>query len=77
MNEINSFLLKSLIILVFCSNLIKTRRAKHSDKQICIAQPFDTLVTGPDVTKYNLCIQIIHQLANKLTFNWKLLVQKR
>jgi hypothetical protein len=74
-NKIHTSLLQYGVVLVFCSNPIQSRRSKHSDKKVCVAEPIYGFVSAAHVTENDLGVEIICELADELRLNRQLLVE--
>ena len=76
-NKVNTLLHQRIIVLVIGADTVQTGGAKHSNKQISIPEPFNTLFAVPDIPENNLSIHIIGQPTHQLTFDGQLLVHQR
>ncbi|KAH3661904.1 hypothetical protein OGAPHI_006083 [Ogataea philodendri] len=47
----------------------------HSDVQVSVPNPIDTILQILDRSQNYLCIEIVNQLGDQLGLNWKLLIQ--
>ena len=69
MDQIDSALLKSVIVVIVWANLVKGGRAQHANEQVGVSKPFNTFISGADVAKNDLGVQIVCKLRGQLTLD--------
>ncbi len=77
MDQIHSLLFQGHVVFVLGADAVKPGRTEHTDEEVGVPEPLNAFVAAPDVAENDFGIEVVDELARKLTLDGQLLVEQR